>query len=294
MSSLTPIQSLYLQWHRHRGVCSIEQIRSACSNLLITFGLESKSSLFKVFFPVVRRGLIEFCGVGRFQLSSPCMFFYPKERIAVGVNLYPEQKYKLEGNDTLREDEFGIVRFETNRDQIREFCDKNEVYYSEPNSADILSNFPKISDVVKGFDRGFISSQGEYYDVLNYRWLRHKSNELGVLRTAENVSLFYLRTDEMDYEIPTLKVNPDGRPLAECYHATQENIDFLYYSIQEKSLKIDRINIPILIERVLRTASLFTINGVKASFGETIYSNISLPAIKQLNRIFETKTIIKS
>ena len=293
MNSLRLIQSLYLQWHRHRGVCSIEQIRSACSNLMMTFGLESKSSLFKVFFPIVRRGLIEFCGDGKFQLSHPSVLYYSKVNIAVGVNLYPEHKDKLDDIKTIVEDEFGIVRFEISRKSIKEFCDSNQIIYTEPDIEEVLSNFPKISNVVEKFDRGLISSHGEYYDILNFRWVSLKSNEFGVFRAAENVSLFYLRTAKMDYEIPTLNENPDGRPLAESYQASQENIDFLFYSEHEKSLKIERVNIPILIERVLRVATLFTVNGVVENFGETLYSNISLSAIKQLNRIFETKAIIK-
>ncbi len=294
MDNLTTIQSLYLKWHKHHGICSIDQIRVACYNLLKTFDLETQSSLFKIFFPIVRKGLIEFCGDGKFQLSSPCIFFYPKERIAVGVNLYSEQKDKLEDNETLRKDEFGIVRFETERERIRAFCDKNELNYSEPNSEEILSNYPKISDVVNCFERVSYYTLDEFYDVKNYRWVRNKNRNNGIGRVAEDAHKFYLRRDGMTLLIPDMRINPDGRPLAESYQAVQDNISFLYYSREARSLKVDRINIPILIDRVLRLASLYNTDGVLENFSETVYSNISLSAIKQLNRIFETKINIKS
>ena len=58
-------------------------------------------------------------------------------------------------------------------------------------------------------------------------------------------------------------------------------------------LTIKDINIPILIDRVLRMASLpNNLNAIDEN-SKTIYENISLSAVKQLNRIFETKVKIE-
>jgi len=290
MQSNFQIQNLLLQWHKHQGVCSIEQIRTACSNLLRSFDLETEHSLFKVFFPLLRKGFIEFCGNGKYQISYPVILYYQKEQIAVGINLLEVQKELLKEVGKVNEDEFGICRLIIVKKHIQDFCIKNNCNYSEPIISDILSNFPKISDVVGKFDKSSISSSGEYFNVLKHRWVRNNNQSAGVFRLSEDSYKYYLRTQNHgDLQIPDSKINPEGRPLAESYQAVVEKHDFLFYNKKDKVLTVKDINIPILIERVLRMASLPFNEGIKEEHRKTIYENISISVVKQLNRIFGTK-----
>ena len=294
MQSYSQIQALYLQWHKHQGICSVEQIRIACSNLMKSFGFETDYSLFKVFFPLVRNGFIEFYGNGKYQMSQPTILYYQKEQTAVGVNLLTEQKVVLADMLKMKEDKFGVVSLKISKKHMQDFCMKINCDYSEPNVSEILSNFPKISDVVKKFEPAMISSSGEYFDILKHCWGKNKNKNLGVFRLSEDSHKFYLRTKQGDFQIPDLNTNPDGRPLAECFQASVENQEFLFYHKATKILTVKQINIPILVERVLRMASLLFLDDLKEEYGKTTYKDITLSTIKQLNRILGTKAIIKA
>ena len=295
MYNHSQIQALYLKWHKHRGVCSIEQIRTACSNLMKSFNLEIDHSLFKVFFPLVRKGFIEFTGNGKYQVSQPVILYYRKGQIAVSINQTKEQKRVIENQFELIDiDDFDVIRFKSEPNKVKLFCKISNCEYSEPNISEILSNFPKISDVVNKFEPAMISSSGEYYDVLNHRWKNNKNQNVGVFRLSEDSHKFYLRTKQRDFQIPDFSINPEGRPLAESFQAAKDNIEFLYYQRLQKTLTIKHINIPILVDRVLRMASLNSENGVKEEYGKTTYQNIPSSSISQLNRIFGVKIIIKA
>lgn len=294
MKSQSQIQSLFLQWHKHHGICSIEQIRTACANLSKSFDLETDHSLFKIFFPLVRNGFIEFYGNGKYHVSQPVILYYQKEQTAVGVNLLTEQKMLLADIEEMREDELGVIRFKISKNHIQDLCMKINCDYSEPNVTEILSNFPKISNVVKKFVTAIISTSGEYYEVLKHRWRKNTNQNLGIFRISEDSHKFYLRTEQGDFQIPDLSMNPDGRPLAECFQTSVENQEFLFYHKATKILTVNQVNIPILVDRVLRMASLLFQDSVKEEYGVTTYQNITLPTIKQLNRILGTKAIINA
>ena len=80
MQNQTEIQALLLRWLKHREKCSIDRIRTECSNLLKSFQEEPKHLLYKMFFPLVRKGYIEFCGNGHYQPTQPSILFYNKNQ----------------------------------------------------------------------------------------------------------------------------------------------------------------------------------------------------------------------
>lgn len=294
MQNYTHLQALLLRWFKHHGVCSIEQIRTASTNLLKSFELNANHPLFKVFFPLVRKGFVDFKGDGKYQITSPTIIFYLKEQISVGINLLDEQKEIITNQfKIINIDEFDVICFESKRESIRTFCENNKCEYSEPNISELLLNFPKISRVVEQFERISIISSGEYYDINEHRWKKNKNQIVGVFRLSEDSQKFYLRTEKEDLQIPDFSINPEGRLLAESYQAMAENISFLHYNVETNTLTIKGINIPILIDRILRMASFPLKKGVIEKPGVTIYKNITNSAVKQLNRIFGIKTIIE-
>jgi len=292
MQNRFQIQALLLKWLKHRGKCSIVQIRNACFNLLKSFHTELKHPLYKVFFPLVRKGYVEFCGNGYYQLTQPSILFFNKNQTGVGINLLDEQKEKLEEHIKVDENEFGIIRFVISKTEILNFSEKNNCKFSEPNVSEILFNFPKISDVVHKFDTAHIASTVQFYD-LERGWRKNKNQSFGIFRLSEDSLKFYIRTNQSDFQIPDSKINPEGRPLAESYQAIISGLDFLIYENNKKRLTIKTVNIPILIDRILRMASLYKNDGIEEDFRQTTYSNISYSTVKQLNRIFGTQIKIE-
>lgn len=289
LDNLIEIQGLFLKWMRHHGVRSIEQIRVACNSLLINFGMESKSSLFKILYPLVRKGLIEFAGEGNYKLTAPIFLYYPNKKIAVAVNLITKQKNILqEDNVEIEEDEFGVLRFYIDSERFACITKRVNCDCLEPNTSELLKNFPRIRDVIfNQFEKAHITSNGEYYNVIKHKWTKDSRSRYGVFRLAEDAQKFYLKTDKDDYLIPYYKKNPEGRPLAETYQAIKEDINFCQYNPQTKVLTICNVNIPILIDRFLRLPSLYLQRGVIESIYKTSYSNISPAMYSQLCRIFD-------
>ena len=293
MQNQSQIEALLLKWLKHRGKCAIEQIRNACLNLLKSFHEEPKHPLYKVLFPLVRKGYVEFCGNGYYQPTQPSILFYNKNQTGVGINLSDEQNAELEEFIKVDEDEFGIVRFVASKNEVCNFLEKNNCEYSEPNAPEILNNFPKISDVIQKFEKATITSTSiQFYD-LELGWAKNKNQSIGVFRLSEDSLKFYIRTNQSDFQIPDSKINPDGRPLAESYQAIISELDFLIYEKNKKRLTIKTVNIPILIDRILRMASLNKHDGIEEDFRQITYSNISYSTVKQLNRIFGTQIKIE-
>lgn len=295
MENYFHIQALLLKWHKHHGLCSIEQIRNASTNLLYSFNFETSYPLFKVFFPLVRKGFVEFCGDGNYQITKPTLLYYKKEQVSVGLNLLNEQKRIIETQfELINIDDFEVIRFKSDLNKVMLFSKISNCEFSEPNIPEILSNFPKISDIVEKFERASITSSGEFYEVKKHRWKKNKNQTTGVFRISDDAQKYYIRTKLEDLQIPDYRINPDARPISECYQAAIENLDFLYYDKENNELTVKDINIPILIDRVLRMASLQNVLGVHEENGKTIYENISLSAVKQLSRIFETHVKIEA
>lgn len=283
------IQVLFLKWMRHHGVRSTDQIRVACKSLLIGFGMESKSSLFKILYPMVRKGLMEFAGEGNYKLTAPIILYYPNKKIAVAVNLSTKQKESIAEDWAEKEDdEYGVIRFTGDRKEVYSASHKIDSNYFEPNTAKLLKNFPRLSDVIfNQFEKAHINSNGEYYNVIKHKWTKDSRFRYGVFRLVEDAQKVYLKTEKDDYLIPYYKQNPEGRPLAETYQAINENIDFYQYNSQTKVLTISNINIPILLDRFLRLPSLYLHQGVLEDYYKTSYSNISPAVYKEIVRIFD-------
>ena len=231
MQNYFQIQALLLKWLKHHGLCSIEQIRNACTNLLYSFNLDTSHPLFKVFLPLVRMGLVEFSGDGKYQISKPSLLFYKKEQVSIGINLFNEQKRIIETQfKIIGIDDFDVIRFKSERNKVKLFCEISNCEYSEPNVTEILSNFPKISDIVEKFERASISSSGEYYDIKKHDWKKNKNQSSGIFRLSDIAQKYYLRTEKVDLQIPDYRINPEARPLSECYQASIENLDFLFFN----------------------------------------------------------------
>lgn len=290
ITNLEDLQSLFLKWFKYHESRNLTQIRVATNNLLASYEYETKSSLFKIFYPLVRYGLIEFCGDGTYTLSNPNLLFYPDNK-AVGVNLNSVQIEKLKNSFHLHTiDQFGIVRFKAIEKEIVDFSKVTDIQLSKPNISEYLSNFPKIKNVISNFEIASTMYFAQYFNIDIMKWEDNKNQTFGLFRNSENVQKYYFIENGLTYSIPSNAQNPDARPIVESYIYCKQ-AGFKYYS-KEKKLDVGNVNLPILIERVLRLASLFETTVYTKEYNNQIYSNITTNTVLQLDRIFDTKTEI--
>lgn len=110
MDQRTHIQALLFKWLKHFSVRSHEQIRTACKTLCINNNIPPEHSTLQLLYPLLKIGIVEFIGNGKYQVAPPIIITYPHKSTAVGINLSENRKAKLT-TTKYREDQFGIIRF---------------------------------------------------------------------------------------------------------------------------------------------------------------------------------------
>ncbi|MEI9921113.1 MAG: hypothetical protein WDO14_20305 [Bacteroidota bacterium] len=279
-------QALLMSWIKHHKTRSIDQIRMACQSLISIDNAEVKYPLLNIFYPLLRKGLVEFSGNGNYFIPAPSILYYTKSGRAVGINLDASQKLNLIETYNVDEDVFGIVRGAFKKVEVLQFCNKNRCNFYQPKIPGILSSFPSIEQTVHSFQRSTPNSvKGQWYDSSNRQWTNH-ALDICPFRTDENAQRIYLKVKGDFYEIPFNNINPDGRSLAECYQAICSNRQLLSYNRETSQLEVSNTTIPIILERVLRMASLDQIDGVVENKYQTIFAGVSPAAMKEVNRIF--------
>lgn len=292
-TNMEELQALFFKWFKCYEKRNLNQIRVATKNLLASYEYETKSSLFNIFFPLVRYGLIEFCGDGTYTHSKPILLLYPDNK-AVGVNLNTDQIAKLKERFQIYSiDKFDIVRFNTTENELIAFTNVTDINFSKPNTVEFLSNFPKIKNCINannGFEDTYFPNFEEKFDIKSRKWEDARNEGFGLFRNNENAQKYYFIENNKTYSIPSYTQNPDARPIVESYIFCKQK-SFKYDS-STKELNVGNINLPILIERVLRLASLFETTVYTKEYNNQIYSNITINTVLQLDRIFDTKTEI--
>ena len=291
MKELIPdLQVIFFEWFKHHNIRSEAQIRSACNNLLENNELDNIHSLYKLFYPLVRKGLIEFVGKNKYQVSSSVILLNKKFKVAIGVNLSVQQKENLKLSSDLEEDKFGIVRFNYDLKNIKQFSEKYNCDYKVIYSSKILNKFPKAIDILSTLETASITSTNIQFYYARYRTWKNRDNQInGLFRLSEDSLKKYLRLDGKNYSIPSSTTNPEIRFIAETYQITNELNDSFKYSKMKKELIISYVNLPILIDRLLRMPSIHDINGITEDKKSTTYNHIEFATVKQLQRIFSIK-----
>jgi len=292
MDKLTHLQALLLKWLRHFNVRTLEQIRITSIGLCVSNDVEDKNSIYKLLYPLLKMGFVEFIGKGKYQVSPSLIIFYPNESIAVGINLTDNQKEKLQNLST-QEDIFGNVRFSHKDDEIKSLCLNLSCKYLRFEISSPLVHFPKIKDVISKFDQynTYVYERVQFYDTFNRKW-EYREQSTGIFRSSPESSVFFIKNADITYKIPSNSNNPEGWLLAECFQASYDRKDIFFYDNNEKILTVNNLNLPILIERTLRLCSLYKEEAVfYKHFNQISYPNISPHTTRQINRIFDTQTI---
>lgn len=288
MQDYTKAQSLLLRWIRHFKFRSHEQIRSASKSLCASFSIDPHHSILKILYPLLRLGLVEFIGEGRYQATSPLLIYYPKEQMIVGLNLNNQQKKELKQKE-LDEDSYGIIRLKGRVEEAKSISVLLECTLDIYSQENYLVNFPTIKSIVLSYDKEvLLESNLFFYNLSTYKW-RLEKKSFGICKGREDSYVFFIKLKDRDFRrIPSVKFNPDGRVLAECYQQICEANQVFHYDEVEKKLTLYHTRIPILIERVLRKSSLYCKNDISVnSINIYSFANINKSTYKQLRRIYK-------
>lgn len=281
-------QFLLLRWIRHFGVRSHEQVRSASKSLCASFKIDPHHSILKLLYPLLRLGLVEFIGEGRYQATSPLLIFYPKKQVIVGLNLSNEQKNRLTEKE-FDEDSYGIIRFKGEIDDAKSIAILLECtldIYTQENS---LANFPSIKSVVLSFNDDILfKSNWLFYNLSTYKWSSGNKG-FGICKGGEDSYVYFIKLSEKDFrKIPSEKYNPEGRILAECYQQIYEAGSLFHYDEEKRTLTFNQTRIPILVERILRKSSLYNKSQMdENSINTHCFTDITKSTYKQLRRIYK-------
>lgn len=296
MNHLEELQSIFLKWFKYHGVRTMSQIRQNGANLCNSY-VYAGNGLYSVFFPLVRKGFIEFIGEDKYQISPPIIIHHQQSGISTGINLSDEQIDQIKSKTIeFTIDSFGVSQFKLEQKQIESLCNELNCSFSVPNTNHILSNFPKLSETIMneticGFTKIItLDGTGYYLNLKNHKFDENKRNgAVGIFKTDKDAHKYFYCDGTDCYEIPSVKINPEGWSIAETLQAVRQNFDFLVYNDRTEQLTIKSIHIPILIDRILRLPSIHLADGVVSESFKTTYTQLKPSVIKQLNRIFETK-----
>lgn len=289
MDITNEIQILLFKWFQHHGKRSIQQIRVACKNLMGSFCVEQKYYLFYYFYPLLRIGVIEFAGNGIYQVAPPVIIYNEGKGISTIVNFPSNHITKLKEKFELHfVNDFGMINLFGNPDEIRAICLDSELNYSDAEISEMLTYFPSVKAVVQNFEETINSNLNFRRNITTFSWETPIQENLPGIYISEKDSMVFTFLDETGkcYKIPAMEKNPEARFVAECYQAILDQKPVMHYNKMTKEFIVKRINLPILIDRILQMPSLWSGNGKINKHGLTIFSNISFKAYKQLNRIF--------
>ncbi|MCB9231088.1 MAG: hypothetical protein H6581_05475 [Bacteroidia bacterium] len=289
------LQKLVLKLFNHHQESSLsyDRIKLLCQNLWQQnrLGGERKSAVHQIFFPLVRKGLIEFVGNGRYQLG-PCVAIQSFGSISI-INppilpvLSMGQKFELNG----------IYRFKNPSKELTNELKEIGIPIQRPSIAKTLRCTPSILKVVRTFPQALIPDTSGF-QLLSTRntWepnVRITPPSLVKASDEGNSKRYLGDQDHTWYEIPNPAQNPDGIYIAILAKKilTGESLG-ISYSKSKHELKIDKIHVPILIERILHIQSIQDPQGVVEHKSGITFKHIDYPIFYELNRIFHQKITI--
>jgi len=185
-------------------------------------------------------------------------------------------------------DSFGIIRFTSSVFKVEKFCIAHGISLNNMHVDEVLERLPSLEDIVHQFEKIIKPTNGWRYDLRKREWLLLRLyNNVGVYRIGEEryAAKIFLDHDDSVYSIPSQKDNPDALNIALCYQADLEGINYLSYNDKEQSLVVSRMQLPILLDRILRIPSFMERLIPSTAYDYIVYKHISKNSFNHLKRI---------
>lgn len=283
-------QEILIQWFRHNSqhTQSLAKIRLVCKNIKNQLGNpDSSNYLYHFLFPLVRIGLVEFVGEGRYRLSPPSLI--EENGKLISINLNDSQLQKL--TETIESFQFHRSIVFHKLQYAKQIESITGLKTTKPNVRKLLTQIPRINQLIDQFnDVNIFETQGFMFHSNNFRWNKnYPNNLLGCFKASENLAARrYLKVGQNLWkQIPDRETNPDSFNWAFCYGHILNGFPLgIEYNEDSKTLKVRNIYFPIILERLLRLNNL---NNITQTQNENVFKDISLSIFAALDNIFMNK-----
>ncbi len=279
-------------WLYEQGCASWSRIHKACINIVESLSDDKKKFFgnypeYKIFVPLLRNGTIEVCKQEKNNVLRYCM----NENLKINCEeaLHLTKKYPWFSKYSLNEPDF-------NDNPNGETCKVFDAY-------GFLKSYPSIRVQIAYFQLADIELKNfnfymNLYDY-SYKKCMDAVSQTGIYKTDDVVwySPFLLDEKNDVHKIPDYDENPDALNLARLYVRitnTSFSKPLFEYSKGKKELKCYYYSeLPILFTRALLLFSPEQI--AKTQFclptPDVPFKNISIEAVKEIERIFAKKSI---
>lgn len=293
MNNIITAQIHLLKWFKHfateqHNLAKIKRLYTSFAGHL--FKPEKKNKTFyQVFMPLVRLGLVEFCGAGKYQISPPIFLEYEYELL--GVNLPPNVIKELkEGSNTVQENDFGILIMPRKEWQttIKNYAKKHQIPFQKGQTKHDFKNFLPIKNLIAKHWQQIEPPKhvADFFGWTDWQSIA-KKKQAGVYRAESQVyaNRYFFDGNEKWYSMATENKNPDAFNIAVTagliYRDQLQNIS---YNPTTGDLQLYTF-FPILLERLLHRQTLNRFDFSK-KYHPRIVQNIAPIDFKQLNKIF--------
>jgi len=298
MGHIQLARRLLLKWFKAQGnkIHTRHKIRLLCQELNSQFnlGIPDKSSFYVLFEPLLRIGLMDYYGNGKYFLTSSVLLLYPNT--IIGINITDELKAKLVDEQiAFNKASFGIIRLSiSNLKQIQNISIDFNVPLEHPSDVYLFTQLPDLGHTIKLWkkEKLFETTNFQYYT--NGSWKSNEGN-MGIYRSAEEAYAKRLFFDGQGnwYLIPRAD-NPDAFNIAASYSSVVNNWDLgICYHKEKQRLEIENIYFPILLDRLLFKYTIPQEQDMLRDRYKTTYFNIPNNVFHQINRIYHQKIKVK-
>jgi hypothetical protein len=251
---------------------------------------DSNHAKYKIIYPLIRYGVVEFYGDNKFALSPTCALY--NDNYILTCNLSDTIKQKVLKYQIL-DSNIGIVVLK-NTSNSNQILKDNLIILSKFSFGDLLMKVLSFEDIIKNWNKNIvIDTIGFQYYADDYKWKNITGPiKNGVYRKSSEVySQRILKINEDDwYLIPLRDKNIDAFNIAVCW-TISNGLKSVKISYNNSNLKIENINFPVILERILFLNTLlngkFEIDVFNDKYQRNYY--LSNNEFKILNNLFNNK-----
>ena len=253
-------QALLHGWLSQRGRVRYQIVKEACEYLNASMQLGLLSPTGSLFWPLMRMGIADFAGSGRYALAPPAILAF-KDR-AYAINVCEDRSSTLP---------IGIS-----------ICPVNQLPATPKaqrlSSLSVLKAIPTVQDVVMSWTEVRLNGA-----ELTYQGRRR----LGISKPERAGQMRYFNDPRQRgvREIPSMQANPEAYPVAVCYQQVITGRSNGMYNEGKQMLVMNLYGLPTLLSRALMIDGMAVGRFPSEDGRDIVFYNISKPVVKELNRI---------